>query len=172
MTSLGLRMARTRTSCCEAWNWRPSTVSMSMPARGLRCSRTAMSSRSTSRQTVSSSAVAVVWCGSLLEHGGEAEEFAVGGFVDHDFLVILIDGGDAHLAGNHDVGLAAGVAHFVDALARARMFSVRLVRPGRRFHPRRAARRVGRASALQDCRPSNHLAGGFRVGAIRAVRRF
>ena len=55
--------------------------------------------------------------GSLLEHGGEAEEFAMSGLVDDDFLVILVDGGDAHLAGNHHVGLASGVSYFVDALA-------------------------------------------------------
>jgi len=64
--------------------------------------------------------------GSLLEHGGEAEEFAVGGLVDDDFLMILIDGGDAHLAGNHHVGLASGVPYFVDALAGRECFQLDL----------------------------------------------
>ena len=60
ITSFGLRIARTRTSCCAAWNCRPSTVSMSIPACGLRCSSVAMSPRLTSRHTVSSTAVALV----------------------------------------------------------------------------------------------------------------
>jgi len=48
------------------------------------------------------------------------------GLVDDDFLVILIDGGDAHLAGNHHVGLASGVSHFVDALAGGEFFQLDL----------------------------------------------
>ena len=43
MTVFGFRMERMRTSCCEAWYWRPSTASMSIPASGLRSSRTEMS---------------------------------------------------------------------------------------------------------------------------------
>ena len=63
ITSLGLRVERTRTSRCEPWYCLPSTASMSMPACGLRSSSTMMSWRSTSMQTVSSAAAALVWCG-------------------------------------------------------------------------------------------------------------
>ena len=54
----------------------------------------------------------------LLEHGSEAEELAVRRFVDDYFLMIVVYGGDADLAGNHDVGTAIPIADFVDALAR------------------------------------------------------
>ena len=49
--SLGCQLARSRTSCSEAGNCRPSTRSMSIPASGLRSSRTAISSCSTSMHT-------------------------------------------------------------------------------------------------------------------------
>ena len=62
----------------------------------------------------------------LLEHGGEAEEFAGHGFGDQHFLLIFVDGGDADLARDQDVGAAAGVAAFVDALARGEMLDVHL----------------------------------------------
>ena len=54
---------------------------------------------------------------SLLEHGGETEELAMRGLVDHDLLMLLIDGGDANAAGNHDVSASGGITHLVDALA-------------------------------------------------------
>ena len=77
-----------------------------------------MSSRSTSRQTVSSSGDRVGLVRRLLQHRGEAEKLAVARLVDHDFLVIFIDGGDLDRARNHDVGLPARVADLVDPLAR------------------------------------------------------
>ena len=117
ITSLGLRLARRRTSCCEAWNWRPSTVSMSMPAIGLRCSRTAMSSRSTSRQRGLFQGDGVGLVRRLVQHRSEAEELAVAGLVDHDLLMVFVDRGDLHVAGHHDVGVFAGIADLVDALA-------------------------------------------------------
>ena len=44
----------------------------------------------------------------LLEHRREAEKLAVRRLIDDDFLMVLVDGGDPDLAGNHHVGLAAG----------------------------------------------------------------
>ncbi len=55
--------------------------------------------------------------GGLLEHGSEAEELSLRGFIDHDFLVILVDGGHPDHARDDDVGTAARIAHLVDALA-------------------------------------------------------
>jgi hypothetical protein len=55
--------------------------------------------------------------GRLLQHGSETEKLAVLGFVDDDLLVVLIDRRDTNRTGNHHVGLPAGVAHFVNALA-------------------------------------------------------
>jgi hypothetical protein len=52
----------------------------------------------------------------FLQHGSEAEELAVAGLIDQDLLVILIDGGDVHLAGHQDVGVLAGVTDLVDTL--------------------------------------------------------
>src|SRR5256885_13901028 len=53
---------------------------------------------------------------SLLEHGGKAEKFAVGRFVDDDFLVVFVNSRDADAAGDHDVGMTVGVPYLVDAL--------------------------------------------------------
>ena len=52
----------------------------------------------------------------MLEHGGKAEKFAVGRFVDDDFLVVFVDSRDADAAGDHDVGMTVGVSDLVDAL--------------------------------------------------------
>ncbi len=54
---------------------------------------------------------------SLLEHGGKAEEFAVGRLVDDYFLMVFVDSRDADSAGDHDVGMTVGVTDLVDALA-------------------------------------------------------
>ena len=62
----------------------------------------------------------------LFQHRGEAEELAVLRLVDDDLLMILVDGGDPNRPGNHHVGLAALVAHFVDALARGEIFEFHL----------------------------------------------
>ena len=64
--------------------------------------------------------------GSFFEHAGEAKKFAVAGFIDDDFLMIFVDGGHADFAGNHDVGAAAGVADFINALARREFFQFNL----------------------------------------------
>ncbi len=63
---------------------------------------------------------------SLLQHGGEAEELAMRGLVDHDFLMLLIDGGHANAAGHHDVSASGGVTHLVDALAGMKCFHFHL----------------------------------------------
>ena len=79
MTSLGFRAARSRTSWCAEWNWRPSTVSMSIPASGLRCSRFSMSlpvDLDADRLLGGERAGLVR---RLLEHRGEPEEVAAAG---------------------------------------------------------------------------------------------
>src|SRR5947209_4772201 len=48
----------------------------------------------------------------LLEHGGEAKEFA--------------NGGDPHTSGHHDISPPTGVADFVNALARSKGFKLDL----------------------------------------------
>ena len=53
-----------------------------------------------------------------LQHGREAEEFAVAGLVHNHFLVIFVHGRHPHLAGEHHVGVAVGVSYLVDALVR------------------------------------------------------
>lgn len=53
----------------------------------------------------------------LVEHGGEAEEAAVGGLVDENFLLVFVKGGDADVAGEENVGAQGGIADFEDALA-------------------------------------------------------
>ena len=51
-------------------------------------------------------------------HGSEAEEVAVGGLVDGDFLLVLVGGENADAAVHDDVSVAGGIAGFEDALAR------------------------------------------------------
>ena len=63
MTSLGLRAVRERTSSWAVWKCRPTIVSMSRPASGLRFSRLARSLRSISMARVGSTVMAVVMCG-------------------------------------------------------------------------------------------------------------
>ena len=63
---------------------------------------------------------------SLLEHGGKAEKFAVGRFVDDDFLVVFVNSRDADAAGDHDVGMSLGVSNLVDAFARREFFQLDL----------------------------------------------
>ena len=55
--------------------------------------------------------------GRLVEHGGEAEEAAMAGLVDQNFLLIFVDGGDADAAGEDDVGAAGGLVDLENALA-------------------------------------------------------
>src|SRR6267154_4877849 len=56
----------------------------------------------------------------LLEHRCEAEEFSLGGLVHDDFLMVLVNGGQPDRAGDHDVGLPAGTADFVNTLSRSK----------------------------------------------------
>ena len=53
----------------------------------------------------------------LFEHRREAEKFSVLRLVDHNFLMVFVNGGDLHVARDHDIGVSAGIANFVDALA-------------------------------------------------------
>ena len=92
-----------------------------------------MSSRLISTQVVSSMANGAGLVGSLLQHGGEAEKLAVAGLIDDDFLVVLVDGGDLHAAGHHDVGVLAGIADLVDALAGGELFQLDLGGQNRNF---------------------------------------
>src|ERR1700678_3797858 len=54
----------------------------------------------------------------LLQHGREAEEFAVHRLLHQHLLLVFVDGGDVDCAGEENVGSVAGLAEFVDALAR------------------------------------------------------
>ena len=55
--------------------------------------------------------------GALVEHGRKAEATPRARLLDQDFLLVVIDGRDAHLALDHYVGLAVVDALLVDALA-------------------------------------------------------
>jgi hypothetical protein len=52
----------------------------------------------------------------FLQHGSKTEELSLRGLIDHDFLVILVDGCYPNCPRNHDVSLATRIAHFVDSL--------------------------------------------------------
>ena len=55
---------------------------------------------------------------SLLEHGGKSKKFPGRGLINHHFLMVLVNGGHAHRAGDHHIGLSPGIANLPDALAR------------------------------------------------------
>ena len=54
----------------------------------------------------------------LFQHGGEAKNVSFGRLVDEHVLLVLVYSGDPDLARNHHIGRAAGVADFIDSLAR------------------------------------------------------
>src|SRR5689334_15042714 len=66
----------------------------------------------------------LVW--RLIEHRGEAEEFALLGLGNHHLLLILVDGGEANLARDHDVSPAARIAHLINALAWSEVLDLNL----------------------------------------------
>ena len=54
--------------------------------------------------------------GGLLQHGREAEELSMGGLIDYDFLVVLVDGRHLNHARDHNVGSPARIAQLIDSL--------------------------------------------------------
>src|SRR5579872_1046235 len=70
---------------------------------------------------------------SLLQHRRKSKELSVRRFVDHDFLLILVDGRDPHPARHHHIRLPAGVADLVNALPRRERFQPHLPRQHRRL---------------------------------------
>ena len=63
-----------------------------------------------------------------IQHGGEAEEFSLCRFVDHDFLIVVVDSRDPNRARDHDVGPASGIANLVNSLARSKLLDFDLAR--------------------------------------------
>src|SRR5215813_10083773 len=71
-----------------------------------------------------SNGIRLVLC--LLEHGGEAEEFAFCGFIYNHFLVVFVHGSDADLAGDHHVRLPARISSLVNTFARSEPLKLNL----------------------------------------------
>ena len=67
----------------------------------------------------------------LLQHGSEAKKLAFRRLIDYDFLMVLIDRGDPHRAGDHDISLSARIADLPDALARSKGLDFDLCRQNR-----------------------------------------
>jgi hypothetical protein len=55
--------------------------------------------------------------GGLLQHGGEPEKLPLRRFIDHNFLMIFVDGRDTDHPRHQHVGLSARVADFPDSLS-------------------------------------------------------
>src|SRR5207249_3381166 len=62
----------------------------------------------------------------LLEHGGEAKEFAKRRLVHDNFLIIFVTRRKPHTFGYNDRSPPTGVAYFVNALARSKGFKIDL----------------------------------------------
>jgi hypothetical protein len=69
----------------------------------------------------------------LVQHGREAEKFAARRLVHQHVLMILVDGRDPDLAGDHDISLAARIAHLINTLARREGLQFDLPRQNRHF---------------------------------------
>ena len=69
----------------------------------------------------------------LVEHGGETEGVAMRGGCQFDFLMIVVDGGDLHAAGEQDVSAVAVLAHLVDGLTRGEVADFDLRRENGEF---------------------------------------
>jgi hypothetical protein len=69
----------------------------------------------------------------LVEHGGETEGIAVRGRGQLDLLVIFVDGGQLHPAGEQDVSAVPGLTHLVDGVARAELANLNLRREDGEF---------------------------------------
>ena len=52
----------------------------------------------------------------LVEHGSEAKKLSLRWLIDHDLLMLLVDGSDLNRARHHDVGALSRFSHFVNAL--------------------------------------------------------
>ena len=52
----------------------------------------------------------------FLQHGSKAEELSLRGLIDHDFLVVLIDGRHPDHARDDNIGASARIAHLVNTL--------------------------------------------------------
>ena len=72
-------------------------------------------------QAVSVVATASDWCGGLLEHGSKPEEVARARLLDDDFLVVLVEGGDANRTRHHNVSAVSVTADAVDALTGSKL---------------------------------------------------
>ena len=86
-----------------------------------------MSFRSTLRQVVSSTAIALVWCGVWSSIEAMPKNSPRTWFIDHHVLMILVDGGHPHRAGNHDVGLISRIVDLVDPLAGSKVRELHLL---------------------------------------------
>jgi hypothetical protein len=69
----------------------------------------------------------------LIEHGGEAERIAMRRFGEFDLLVIFVDGGQLHPAGEQDVSPVPGLTHLVNGVARAELANLNLRREDGEF---------------------------------------
>ena len=68
-----------------------------------------------------------------VEHGCESKELALRRLIDDDFLIVLVDGCDAHFAGNKDVTATAFISDFVNSLTRGKLFHLHLAGQHRGF---------------------------------------
>ena len=69
----------------------------------------------------------------FFQHGSETKELSVRGFIDHHFLVVLVDGRDPHRARDDDVGPATWFADLVNSLPGGKLLDLDLAGQNRGF---------------------------------------
>jgi hypothetical protein len=92
-----------------------------------------MSCRSTSMQAVFLESDRARLMSGFFQHGRETKELSVRGFIDHHFLVVLVDGRHPHHARDHDVGAATRFAHLVNSLTGGKLLDLNLAGQYRGF---------------------------------------
>ncbi len=107
--------------------------------------------------------------GGLVEHGGEAKKLALRRLVDHDFLMVLIHGGDPHGAGDQNVSSSARIADLPDALARSKGLDFDLPGQNRSLFVVQQGKQGNTLSIFLGCTPSITSSG--RVDRGRSVQK-
>jgi hypothetical protein len=69
----------------------------------------------------------------FFQHGSEAKELSVRGFIDPHFLLVFVDGRHPHHGRDHDVGAATRFAHLVNSLTGGKLLDLNLAVQNRGF---------------------------------------
>ena len=96
-------------------------------------------------------------------------DWNVRGLVDHNLLMIFINGCKPHPAGNHDVSLPARLSHFVNALPRRESLHLNLAGKHRGFI---VIQQSEKRYLTQDGGIASHVMSSGRENSTRGFHKF